>query len=246
MSWVALLLVGLGLADLGHGVRPVRLVPECVAAILTFLLGLVAGLTSGRDLAALIVVAAVVIAWGQTVRHGFGRDRALLPLTLLVVALVAAAATTVWADPAGGALGHWLARTPIPLLRGTSADRALLLLGGLLVQGSTGNVVVRLILLATGTINPAASEQLEPGPVLKGGRLLGPMERLVIVGLGLAGSYTAASLVIAAKGLIRYPELQAARRAHGGPTITEVTEYFLVGSFLSWMVALATLVILAT
>lgn len=246
MSWVALLLVGLGLADLGHAIRPVPVVPECVAAILTFLLGLVAGLTSGRDVAALIVVAAVVIAWGQTVRQGFGRDRAWMPLTVLAAALVVAAATTVWADPAGGALGHWLERTPIPLLHGLDPERALLLLGGLLVQGSTGNVIVRLILLATGTINPATSEQREPGPVLKGGRLLGPMERLVIVGLGLTGSYTAASLVIAAKGLIRYPELQAARRAHGGPTITEVTEYFLVGSFLSWMVALATLVILAT
>ena len=246
MSWVALLLVGLGLADLGHAIRPVRVVPECTAAILTLLLGLLAGMTSGRDVAALVVIAVLVVAWGQAVRHGFGRDRAWIPLTLLSAALVAAAATTVWADPAGGPLGHWLARTPIPLLRGASPDRALLLLGGLLVQGSTGNVLVRLVLLATGTINPDTSEEREPGPVLKGGRLLGPMERLVIVGLGLTGSYTAATLVIAAKGLIRYPELQAARRAHSGPTITQVTEYFLVGSFLSWMVALATLVILAT
>ena len=69
----------------------------------------------------------------------------------------------------------------------------------------------------------------------EGGRLLGPMERLVILGLGLAGDYTAAGIVVAAKGLLRFPELQAARKE---PTIAAVTEYFLVGSFTSWLLAL--------
>mgnify|MGYP002652878805 CR=1 FL=1 len=44
-------------------------------------------------------------------------------------------------------------------------------------------------------------------------RLLGPLERVLILGLGLAGQVTAASLVIAAKGLIRFPELQSSSRA---------------------------------
>ena len=48
--------------------------------------------------------------------------------------------------------------------------------------------------------------------------------------------------VVAAKGLLRFPELQAARKE---PTIAAVTEYFLVGSFVSWLVALTTLVVLA-
>ncbi len=70
------------------------------------------------------------------------------------------------------------------------------------------------------------------------------MERVLILGLGLAGQLTAAGLVIAAKGLIRFPELQAKRddtttvEAVG---IDKVTEYFLVGSFVSWLIALATL-----
>ena len=81
---------------------------------------------------------------------------------------------------------------------------------------------------------------------LKGGRLLGPMERVFIVGLGLAGEITAASVVVAAKGLLRWPELQAARaEGRGGPGIHAVTEYFLVGSFVSWMLALGSLVLLA-
>jgi hypothetical protein len=55
---------------------------------------------------------------------------------------------------------------------------------------------------------------------------------------------TAASAVIAAKGLLRFPELQAARD-EGVPGIHEVTEYFLVGSFTSWLVSLAGLALLA-
>ena len=33
MSWLAVLLIGLALADLTHSVRPVRILPECVGAI---------------------------------------------------------------------------------------------------------------------------------------------------------------------------------------------------------------------
>ena len=51
---------------------------------------------------------------------------------------------------------------------------------------------------------------------------------------------------VAAKGLLRWPELQAARaEGRGGPGIHAVTEYFLVGSFVSWMLALGSLVLLA-
>jgi hypothetical protein len=108
---------------------------------------------------------------------------------------------------------------------------------------------VRLVLVQVGAIRrpgtPQASDRL------RGGRLLGPMERLVILGLGLAGEVTAASLVIAAKGLIRWPELQhSGRPAEQGPppatpevSLDEITEYFLVGSFVSWIVALAALAV---
>ena len=88
---------------------------------------------------------------------------------------------------------------------------------------------IRLVLDAVGV--PAADNEKS----LKGGRLLGPMERLVIVGLGLAGHVTAASIVVAAKGLLRFPELQRGSGA-GGPS--DVTEYFLIGSFASWLLAL--------
>lgn len=245
MSWLAVLLVGVAVADLGHSVRPVRHLPEAVGAVAAVALGLLAGLTGWPDLLALAVVAAVVVMWGRTVRVGFGRGRAWLPLTLLGTAVLVALLCAPLADDAAGAVGRWLDATGSERLAGVDPDHALLVLAVVLLQCSTGNVLVRLVLAATGTVNPSRGPAHDATRTLKGGRLLGPMERLVILGLGLAGQVTAASLVIAAKGLIRWPELRSIEPGEGHPTINEVTEYFLVGSFVSWLVPLASLVLVA-
>ncbi|MEZ5194332.1 MAG: hypothetical protein R2734_18935 [Nocardioides sp.] len=237
----------MSLTDLVFSVRPAH--PEAVGATALVLVGLACGLTDTVDVVALLAMAIVVMGWGHTVTRGFGRGPGWLPLALLAVAVAGVLALSPYAGEAGGLLGRYLDRTPLPVLAQLTPDRALLLAGVLLLQLSTGNVLVRLALAATGTVNPARrhrrDEQAPPGPPLKGGRLLGPMGRVFIVGLGLAGQVTAASIVVAAKGLLRFPELQAAREAdRGGPGIHEVTEYFLVGSFLSWLLALGSLVLL--
>jgi hypothetical protein len=113
-------------------------------------------------------------------------------------------------------------------LAAVPTETAWLVGGVLLVQLSTANIVVRLVLDAVGV--PASDNE----KTLRGGRLLGPMERLMVVGLGMAGELTAAGIVVAAKGLLRFPELQ--RGARSGPSDT--TEYFLIGSFTSWLLAL--------
>ena len=245
MSWVAVLLIGLALADLTHSVRPVRILPECVGAVGAILIGLIAGLTGPLDVAALVVIALAVIAWGHTVTSGFaGRLPAWVPLAVLAVSVALAMAFAGRAGVADGLLGDWLRGTPIPALQGMDADRALLVVGAFAIQLSTGNVVVRLVLAATGTVNPARHGQVDdPGMQLKGGRLLGPMERVFILGLALAGQMTAASIVVAAKGLLRFPELSSRRDQE---RIHLLTEYFLVGSFVSWLVALSSLVLLRT
>lgn len=254
MSWFALLLIGIGLADLGHSMRPRPWLPECLAAGATVVLGLLAGLTRWVDVLALLVIAGVVVAWGRVVRYSFGRDRAAFALSLFGAAFGVTALLSPLAGEAHGWLGDWLHDTSLPVLdhvtRSTltggyvDTDRFLLVLGGLLVQCSTGNVIVRLVLAATKTTNPAATEPHHERVALKGGRLLGPMERLVILGFGLSGNLAAASIVIAAKSLIRWPEIQSFKREGHGPSITDVTEYFLVGSFVSWMVSFATLFLL--
>lgn len=61
------------------------------------------------------------------------------------------------------------------------------------------------------------------------------MERPFVLGLAAGGFVTAAGVVAAAKGLLRFPELQRQQRASGP---SDVTEYFLIGSFASWLFAL--------
>ena len=241
MSWLGVLLLGFALTDLTHSVRPARWVPECTGALAAVGVALLAGLTSPRDLVALLVIVVLVLAWGQSVTSGFGRGAAWPPLVVLVVALVLGIGTSGAAPEADGLLARWLTGVSLPVLEDLSADRFLLAAGAFALQLSSGNVIVRLVLKATGTLNPAADGSLPPTP-LKGGRLLGPLERVFILGLGLAGQLTAASIVVAAKGLLRFPELSSPGER---VRIHQLTEYFLVGSFVSWLVALASLVLLS-
>lgn len=246
MSWLGLLLIGLGITDLVCSLLQRPRIAELAGALSVLVLGPVAGLTSAVELASVAVVAGFVVVWGRSVTDAFGAGPPALPLTVLGVALGTAVVVSGAAPETGGLLGDWLRSAGLDALADLDSDRALLLAGAVLVQLSTGNVVVRLVLAASRTAHPVRTGRDAPEQALKGGRLLGPMERLVILGLGLAGEVTAAGIVIAAKGLLRFPELQATRREQPrGPGIHEVTEYFLVGSFVSWLVSLASLALLA-
>ena len=241
MSWLGILLIGFAVTDLAHAVRRVRFFPECVGALVALLVGVLSGLTSDRDVLALFVIVVVVLAWGSSVTWGFGHSGpAWLPLTVFVVALSAAVACSGLAPTAGGPLESWLSSVTLPALGSVSADRFLLVLGAFGIQLSTGNVLVRLVLKSTRTINPGADGAMPRTP-LKGGRLLGPLERIFILALALGGQVTAASVVVAAKGLLRFPELSSRRDQE---RIHQLTEYFLLGSFVSWLVALGSYVLL--
>ena len=96
---------------------------------------------------------------------------------------------------------------------------------------------MRLLLGSVGAVKPAGEPQ--PSDKLKGGGCSARWNALLILGLGLAGQLAAASAVVAAKSIIRFPEINAQKaRENGTIGIDEVTEYFLVGSFASWIVAL--------
>ncbi len=240
MSWLAVFLIGVSVTDLTHSILPRRLVPQFTGAVAVALVGLLAGLSTGRDVAALTVIMVLVLGWGFVVTRGFGGGPAWLPLAFLAAAVALGIGFSAAASPAAGQLQEWLATVGLPLLQGVSPDRFLLLVGALGVQLSTGNVIVRLVLKATGTLNPMRDGSLPPTP-LKGGRLLGPLERVFILVLALAGQITAASIVVAAKGLLRFPELSSqGEQRH----VHHMTEYFLVGSFVSWMVALCSMILL--
>ncbi|PRY56058.1 hypothetical protein BCF74_1205 [Knoellia remsis] len=253
MTWLGLWLLGIGVADLLRAVeqRRVRRAAVPVGAVVSLVTAVLAGLTGVADLVAIIASIGPLAAWAalsdRSLRRGGGHVEALLVLALTGAALVGFSG---FASPADGPLASWLAWADVPLVGSAeSLDTVLLVVGLFVANLSTGNIIVRLVLVSVGALRPSESTEHpsdtpEP-PRLKGGRLLGPMERVFILGLGLAGQVTAASIVIAAKGLLRFPELQAVRKSDGaevrGAGIDEVTEYFLVGSFVSWLVALVSL-----
>lgn len=66
----------------------------------------------------------------------------------------------------------------------------------------------------------------------KGGRLIGPLERMLVLILTLAAAYPILAAMLAAKGIVRFPEI-----SRDGETGARA-EYFLVGSLVSWVIAL--------
>lgn len=77
---------------------------------------------------------------------------------------------------------------------------------------------------------------VEAGPSqrggFKGGRLIGPLERVIVFMLTLTAAYPILAAMLAAKGIVRFPEI-----SKDGETGARA-EYFLVGSLVSWVIAL--------
>lgn len=245
MSVLAVLLIALGIADICSKMTRRRWPPLVAGPLTVVACAALAGLWHLGDIVLLAWSAAVSTAWvyfaANAERTGAHQGRAL---TVFGAGLAVPLILAGWTSPVGGIVKPWLGW--VDLVPGLDPDRAAMILGVLLLQLVTANQLVRLILGAVGAVRPAGQPQ--PSDRLKGGRLLGPMERLLIVGLGLGGQLGAASAVIAAKGIIRFPELTAQRKDADDPAasgIDEVTEYFLVGSFASWLVAMAGLVLSA-
>ena len=240
MFWVAVLLLGAAITDLTRSLVGSRVLPGPVGGIAAIVTGLLCGVHEPMQLFRLFVVAAAVVAWGVLTDRGSARAA----LAVFGGAMALLMAIPSFGPEHMGLFEDWVQSGPF-VLDVLPAGAGLLIIAVMLSMLSTGNVFVRLVLEATGTSRPGDPD--EPAAQLKGGRLLGPMERLFILGFGLIGNFTAAGMVIAAKGLIRWPELQSKRDRDGanGPQIDEITEYFLVGSFLSWMWALGGVILLA-
>ncbi|AAS02828.1 hypothetical protein PICSAR240_01763 [Mycobacterium avium subsp. paratuberculosis] len=236
MSAVAVLLTALGMADLCRRAVAAAWVPLAVGPIVVAACAALGGLWRGADIALLALAAVAVVAWEWLcARSELSGAQQAAPVAVLAAALVSLTVLSGWSSPVAGAISRWSAWAHLPLSH-VPPTRALMVVGVVLVQFATANQLVRLVLGSVGAVRPAGQPQ--PSDRLKGGRLLGPMERLLILSLGVGGQLAAASAVVAAKGIIRFPELNAQKGQNGDVGIDEVTEYFLVGSFTSWLLAL--------
>ena len=66
--------------------------------------------------------------------------------------------------------------------------------------------------------------------VMHGGRWIGPLERIVILLFASVEVPAAIAAIVAAKGVIRFPEISQDRAG-------QKAEEFLIGSFASWILA---------
>lgn len=120
----------------------------------------------------------------------------------------------------------WYDDLAVPTLATVAFDRAALGLGVVLFLTSAANVVVRSVLDLTGPRVLAQEDDLQ------GGRVLGPLERWFVFACAVTGNLAAIAIVVAAKGILRFPEIS--RDKPEGLR----AEYVLVGSFVSWGLAL--------
>ncbi|NRQ50172.1 hypothetical protein [Aeromicrobium stalagmiti] len=214
MSALAVLLAAVGLADLSRRWKVAVGVVVLVAGLLTLGAG-------WHTLWLAVVLGIVLVVWVDAADHDSSAGIGLLGVASTVLVLSSGALSF---DDAP--LQDWYDDLPIPRLAAVPLDRAALGLGVVLFLATAANVVVRRVLQATGP------HVLDQGNDLKGGRVLGPLERWFVLACALSGNLAVIAVVVAAKGILRFPEI-----SRDGPDGLRA-EYVLVGSFVSWALAL--------
>ncbi|MDU0344116.1 hypothetical protein RWH44_00250 [Microbacterium sp. KSW2-29] len=223
MIAAGLLLLAVGGVDLlRQMIRSRRWIAFAVAAVLLIVVS--AGLDA---VIAGVLAVAVAAIWTRVIPEQGPARAGLWPVALL--ALAAAACVVIAPGRARpGLIGAaWAAYRPGDAV---SIDVVLLVVGCLVFLLESGNAVVRIALRSE--MGGAPGDE-ESAPTLKGGRLIGPLERILVFVLTLAGAYTLLAAVLAAKGIVRFPEIS--RDRDDG----DRAEYFLIGSLVSWVTSLA-------
>ena len=140
-----------------------------------------------------------------------------------------------WIDPASSVVSLLLAAVAALCAWSGTAPTTLVVsvLGSLAATTAAvtaGGAIVRSVLIAGGvTRAPAPSappagrpDEPESGP-LRGGRVIGYLERLAVVGTLLLGWPEGLAIILAVKSLARFPELRA----------PHASEQFIMGTFAS-------------
>lgn len=250
-------LLAVGAVDLVRQFAPRRWIGYLTVAVLLLLLGSVSD-------ALLPMIAALVIGalWVWSMPDERRAPLGFWPAVLLGALSVGA---VVWlgARADAGLVGVvWSLRSPFGEV---SFDLAMLVLGAGVFLLESANLVVRAALDGEHTWRPVEREQSapvesDPKPIVpmapadagtdavldaepataldsrggfKGGRLIGPLERTIVLILTLASAYPLLAAMLAAKGIVRFPEI-----SRDGETGARA-EYFLVGSLVSWVIALS-------
>ena len=182
---------------------------------------------------------------GPAWRYGAGWSdtKSLLVDQFVHLAVIGAVVVALTSEPSTVVRADWLAA------RGTSSrDWLAFLAFGLItwaaiaMVGKGGNVIVHAILRDVSLLpSDGSTSASDPeSRVVRMGRTIGVLERMLLVVLLLLEAYGSIGMVIAAKSLVRFPLFH---RGDGQPSkiagidAKDVTEYFLIGSLASILVA---------
>jgi len=240
-------LLMIGMADLAAaGVSGTTTRGRCVVGVLTaalsapfvaWILGVPYVVTiPSVPVTAAVVATSITLGYAAVSQsklpHGLGWILTLRPFAAFAqvgLIFLAIFLTRDWIAGSNSPLSHLVGEFSI--LRGASPAKALVIFGAAVYLASSGSSLVRLVFSVAGTT--ATKTQVETA---HNGRLIGIIERWFILGFVLSGNTDTAGFVIAAKALLRFPELSkdpSAAAAEGR------TEYVLLGSLVSWFIAFA-------
>ncbi|MFD5216042.1 hypothetical protein [Microbacterium sp. NPDC058345] len=238
MILAGFLLLSVGAVDLVRQFVPRR----WIGYLATLIVLLVLGSVSAAVLPMLAAIAAgAAWIWAMPAE----RDPRFGFWPAVVLALVCSLAV-VWLGERrdAGIIGRsWQLDSPFGPI---SFDLALLVAGVVVFLLESGNLVVRAALTSEHSWSPddvevphaavrrddTAAGGERPRGGFKGGRLIGPLERVIVFMLTLTAAYPLLAATLAAKGIVRFPEI-----SKDGETGARA-EYFLVGSLVSWVIAL--------
>lgn len=203
---------------------------------------------TGVALVLLVLTAVAPVLWLGV--ENLMRERALEGLTVprsarivhaagLTILLGLATATAIVAATAGPATGFPAAAVTViaavaAVTGGGPVVRAVLQLGGVRAAPTPppdpDNTPAPENPDHTGNPGPEPTDPNEVGP-LRGGRVIGYLERLAVVTTLMAGWPEGLAIILAVKSLARYPELRA----------PQASEQFIMGTFASvlWAIGLA-------
>ena len=158
-----------------------------------------------------------------------GADR-LEPLIRLACAgllFLAVALCVVVSQPLGSRAAKMSAVVGVVVLLAVPANRVVADILAVARQSSRGSGEV---IAAGRRPSPESGKQDEPGSSMRGGRWIGPLERILILLLASVEAPAAIAAIVAAKGVIRFPEISQDKAG-------QKAEEFLIGSFASWILA---------
>lgn len=173
--------------------------------------------------------AVLLLAWYFSTVRGLVPDRfAIVPVLVLGAVVGAVLAFPRLTPEVPQDLANWYTDLPYWFIAATPPDRAALLVAYSVFLISSANRIV------TAVLSLAGPRVRDSSQTIRGGRIIGPIERLFIFWMAIAGQVLALAVIVAAKGILRYPEISERDRSGKGETKGVLAEYVLIGSLASW------------